>query len=394
VTIANTGTDTEPNNSCQAAQDVGNVSEPFVLDGNLDSSQAPDIDFFQFTGTPGLSVTVDHEGQDTGSGTLSDPLLGFFDSNCNLVAFNDDTVGLNSQLVITVPQDGVFIFAATSYPDFGFTGGGNGSYQLTVTPIQTISSISGRVADFQTGSPLRGDAAPFAFVQLIRCGGFGCFYVTGQPTGSDGRFHFTGDSNGAPLPVGDYMLVLSASQYLTSQVGPFTVGEGEDRDIGEIRLTSYPVRFSDVQYCTLPSKGGTCEFSVKITNGLPSRLSGRVWSLIDGYNIGSPANSTTFQPGITRDIRLDPGKSSTLRFQFHVPGSVADGATICARVFVGQNPDPQFNTVGHHYLFCLVKGSTGFTLLTQQETQTLLRTMQIQELNELTTPGTPGGKQK
>lgn len=386
--VAASGTELEPNNSCQTAQDVGEPPYPFTLSGELDSSSAPDVDFYRFTGTPGVSVTIDLEGQATGMGTLPDPYLGFFDSNCNLVTTNDDSNGtLNSQLVITVPADGVFVLGATLCCDSGFFGGGNGTYQLTVAPVQTINSISGLVADFQTGRPLRGDAEPFAFVQLIRCTDTACFYMAGQPVGSDGRFRFTRDFNGAPLPVGNYRLELFATQYFFSQAGPFTVGEGEEFDVGEIRLTSFPVRFSSVNACTVPSNGGTCEFSVKITNGLPSRLSGRVWSVVDGFNLGSPANATTFQTGSTRDLRLDPGKSATVRFQFHVPGSVADGATICSRVYVGQNPDAQYNTVGLSYVFCIVKDSTGFTVLSDLEAQTFLQSQQILQLNTLQTPG-------
>lgn len=386
--VAASGTELEPNNSCQTAQDVGEPPYPFTLSGELDSSSAPDVDFYRFTGTPGVSVTIDLEGQATGMGTLPDPYLGFFDSNCNLVTTNDDSNGtLNSQLVITVPADGVFVLGATLCCDSGFFGGGNGTYQLTVTPVQTINSISGLVADLQTGRPLRGDAEPFAFVQLIRCTDTACFYMAGQPVGSDGRFRFTRDFNGAPLPVGNYRLELFATQYFFSQAGPFTVGEGEEFDVGEIRLTSFPVRFSSVNACTVPSNGGTCEFSVKITNGLPSRLSGRVWSVIDGFNLGSPANATTFQTGSTRDLRLDPGKSATVRFEFRVPGSVADGATICSRVYVGQNPDAQYNTVGLSYVFCIVKGSTGFTVLSDLEAQTFLQSQQILQLNTLQTPG-------
>ncbi len=380
VTAAATGTDIEPNNSCQAAQDVGAVPLPFVLDGNLDSSQTPDVDFFRLTGAPGAAVTIDLEGQSTNKGTLGDPFLGFFNSDCNLVALNDDSNSLNSRLEITIPADGVIILGATECCDSGFNGGGNGTYQLTVTPLQVIGSISGRLTDALTGKPLRGDVDPFAFVRLMQCDDFGCFDVNSQTSDSEGRFFFDRDANGALLRVGNYMAVVSADQYQTGQTDVFAVAEGENYDTGDVALTSFPVRFSDTQPCVVPVEGGLCEFSVKITNGLPTRLSGKAWSMITGSGIGSFTNFTAFQADTPNDVKLNPGKSSVLRFRFRVRGSVADGAAICATVYVGQDPNALFNTVGRGSDFCFVKGSSGFTLMSVQETQTTLQQMQIQEI--------------
>ena len=82
-------------------------------------------------------VQVDLEGANTGKGTLPDPFLGLFDSNCNLLALNDDNNGnFNSRLIFFIPPDGVFVLAATSFGDSSFTGAGafSGSYQLTIAP--------------------------------------------------------------------------------------------------------------------------------------------------------------------------------------------------------------------------------------------------------------------
>lgn len=367
ASVAETATEVEPNNSCEAAQDVGLVSGPFVMDGVLDSSQSPDVDFFRFSGTPGLPATIDLEGQSTGKGTLGDPYLGFFDSNCNLVAANDDSNSLNSRLEITIPDDGIFVLAATSCCDSGFNGGGNGSYQLTVTPVQLISSISGIITDSLSGNPLSGIEPTFAFVRLQRCEGDNCNDVNFQYAESDGNFHFDTDFSGSPLRVGNYRIAASAEQYQFGQGEIFTVGEGEAYNAGSIGLDSYPIRFSDIGVCNVPAQGGLCDFSVKITNGLPTKFSGRSWSMIDGFDIGSFTNFTSFQADIPRDITLDAGKSMILRFRFQVRGSVANGAVICATAYVGNNPNPFFNTVGLKYLFCFVKGSTGFTLMSEQQ---------------------------
>src|SRR6185503_17827938 len=111
----------------------------FTLDGSLDGSQVPgggDVDFVRFSGTPNTTVQVDLEGQATGHGTLGDPLLGFFDSGCTVIAINDDNGStLNSRLVVTIPNDGVFIMAVTGCCDFGFNQGSSGTYQLNIQAI-------------------------------------------------------------------------------------------------------------------------------------------------------------------------------------------------------------------------------------------------------------------
>jgi hypothetical protein len=387
---AATGTDIEPNNTCQAAQDLGAQPYPFVLDGALDSSQSPDVDFFRFTGTPGSLFTVDLEGQGTGKGTLIDPLLGLFDSNCNLIATDDGSGGfLNSRLEIAIPSDGVFILAATLCCDSGFFGGGNGSYQLTVTPVQFIGSITGFVTDAVTGKPVRGDQLPYAYVGLLYCTQFGCSGVNDQAAGQDGRFTFTSDYNGAPLRVGNYLVAVSADQYEPSEVEVLNVGDGEHRDLGNLPLTSYPVRFSDFVGCEIPSEGGLCEFSVKITNGLSRRFSGKAWSMIHADGTGALINFTHFQTDSPLDVSLDPGKSRTLRFRFRVREPVADGALICGTVFVGQNPSAQFTTLGRADLFCAVKGSNGFTLMSAQDMHSHMQQMQTLEAAPTTIPSLP-----
>jgi hypothetical protein len=376
VTVDSTITETEPNNSCQTAQDIGAVSLPVVLDGNLDETLQPDIDFFRFSGAAGTLITIDHEGQATGKGTLENPLLGVFDSNCNFLGFNDDWQSLNSHLEMAIPEDGSLILAATAFPDFGFTGGGSGSYQMTVAPVQVISSIRGRVTDAISSVPLRGDEAPFAFVRLLQCEDFGCVEINVQATDSEGRFLFESDANGVPLPVGSYQVLASGDQYQPNQTDIFAVGEGENHDAGDIALTSFPVRFSDIQPCVVPTSGGVCDFSVKITNGLSVRLSGKAWSLVNGSGIGSFTDFTVFQTATPRELRLDAGKTGILRFRFRVGGSVADGATICTQVFVGQGKDAYFHTVGTAQLFCFTKGPGGFTLLSEREAQEAFRELQ------------------
>ena len=154
------GPDVEPNSTCSTAQDFGAIALPFSLDGSLDGFPLPsgDVDFLRFTGTPNTAVRVDLEGQATGKGTLSDPVLGFFDSGCNVIAISDDNGStVNSRLVVTIPSDGVYIMAATGYPDFGFAQGGTGTYQLNIQAILPPSND-----DFDNATLI--DALPFSDV--------------------------------------------------------------------------------------------------------------------------------------------------------------------------------------------------------------------------------------
>jgi hypothetical protein len=352
----------EPNHPCPTAQNFGAVALPFTVDGSLDSTfESLDVDFFKFTGTPGASVMVDLAGAPTGQGTLGDPFLGFFDSACNLIAFNDDYQSLNSRLVLTIPADGVFILAATTCCDSGFFGGGVGTYQMTLTPMVTIRSISGRVVNAVTGDLLPGDTDPFAFVRLLRCGEFGCFDMNSPPADSEGRFRFVNDFGGQPLDVGTYQVVAFANEYQQGQTDPLVVADGEDRDVGDIPLQPFPVLISEIQPCgDLPPKGGTCSYSVRITNRLGTDFDGAAWSLVDSGGIGSFTDFTKFQTANPQQMALRSEASIVVQFAFNVPNTVRDGTYICPQVFVGQDRlHPFFNTVGQRDLFCIFKGFPG-----------------------------------
>jgi len=331
---------------------------------------------------------VDLEGETTAKGTLPDPLLGFFNSSCNLIAFNDDSgIGFNSRLVFTIPADGVFILAASSFFDFNFIGDhfSSGSYQLTITPSPPlIGSISGRVIDALTGEPLQGNAPPFASAILLQCLESECFsteFMNSQPADSDGQFQFSSDFAGVPLIAGTYKVEAFADQYQAGQTDPFNVGEGEDKDVGDIPLTPFFVQFSEVQPCSnLSPLGGTCNYSVRVRNNSSTRLDGAVWSLVNSFGIGSFVDFTIFQTGklgpqspTPQKVALTPGDSKVFQFAFQVPGTVTDGVFICTESFVGQDPDPSFNTVGQRFLFCISKGVNGFTVVPEKKAREQFR---------------------
>ncbi len=231
----------EPNHPCEAAQDVGAPALPVSVFGALTPATEPqDVDFFRFALTPGELVRADLEGAPTGQGTLSDPFLGLFDSACNLLAINDDSGTLNSRLAFATPGDGIVILGVTACCDGGFNGGGEGSYRLSLSPLDAIASIGGRLVNGNTGEPLPGFEFPFASALLLRCGDFGCFEFAGfQQTDGDGRFLFTTDPSGNPLESGTYEVQASASGFETFLSGPFGVAGGEALDLGDLPLTPF-----------------------------------------------------------------------------------------------------------------------------------------------------------
>lgn len=108
----------------------------------------------------------------------------------------------------------------------------------TFTPQPPIGSISGRIVDASTSTPLSGTGEPFAHAYLYRCD-LGCGQVNDQFAGSDGQFTFTSDSSGLLLEVGTYRVEASANGYFTGQTGIFSVGQGENHDVGDVPLEVY-----------------------------------------------------------------------------------------------------------------------------------------------------------
>lgn len=357
------GEEQEPNNTCSAAQDLGAVGLPFIFSGKLDSTPAfPDVDFFKFEATPHTTLKVNLDGLEAGKGTLEDPFLGLFDSQCNLLTFNDDSADVNSQLIFTVPTDGVFILAATACCDSDFFGGGNGTYQVTMASFEVVGTISGRIIDKVSGEPLSGVASPFASVSLYRCDELDCLWVNVQSTDNQGQFQFNADDSGQPLRTGTYQLLVYGDEYELAETDAFELDEGEALEIGDILLKPFPVGFADIQPCEdLPSRGGVCRYSVKLTNRSGTALKGAAWSVVDGSEIGSLANFTLFQAGRLKKVMLEPGESKVVRFKFKVPKRAADGAYICTQVFFGKGRrNLTFKTVGNTSLFCLSKGVEDF----------------------------------
>lgn len=384
----------EPNESCLQAQDIEEFTVPFILEGSLDNSIFPDVDFYRFSATPGTPLVADLEGQATGKGTLSDPFLGLFNSNCDLLEINDDFNSPNSRLDFEVPGDGVFILAASSCCDDGFigAGGSSGTYQITISPPPpAIGSIMGRVVDAVSGQPLPGDKPPFARVDLLRCNSVdNCFeFVNSQNLDSEGQFLFDRDFSGRLLIVDNYQVRAFANEYQQAETEPFAVDEDEDFDLGDIQLIPPPIAFSDIEPCDkLLPQGGTCRYSVRINNNTSAPLRGLAWSLVDGSGLGSSLGFASFEASSGRlsssrrsvhvrrqRVFLEAFSSDVFEYQFGVPSFVRDGATFCTRLFFGLQPYPLVNTNREGFLFCVNKGVTGFEVMSASESQKLFRSL-------------------
>jgi hypothetical protein len=211
-------------------------------------------------------------------------------------------------------------------------------------------------------------------VELLYCqeaGGW-CSTIRYAWADAQGGFRFEGNDY-SPLRAGTYRVQLGADQYQRTEHEFELTGDQANIDLGNLGVKSLPVRVNLVQGCgAIPATGGTCSFTVSIVNGMTDRLHGEAWTIIQGYAIGSDVYGTTFQPEASKALNLAPGESITLPFSVFVPADVANGASICAEAFASQRPH-EFNTLGHHDLFCLSKGAAGFTTMTEDQKRNTVR---------------------
>lgn len=234
------GVDTEPNNSCPTAQDVGTQGLPYDISGNLAAFPGvPDIDFFRLSGEPGSYVLVNHRGSWNGFGTLSNPLLGAFDDACNFIALNDDFSDFDSQLVLQVPASGSYVLAATSVPDYSFAGSeSGGTYILSVKPVSVADSVSGRLISARTGAPLSGGFPTHAGAYLFTCTpAGGCDIINFSQADDNGGIFFSSRYDGQPLLAGSYQIQAFASGYENLIVESFDLADGESLSLGDLELT-------------------------------------------------------------------------------------------------------------------------------------------------------------
>lgn len=245
---------------------------------------------------------------------------------------------------------------------------------IGLVPFPRVGSIRGRLIDAVTGAPLPGYPEPYAWIELLYCDWFHCSTVRYVSVGPDGTFLIEGDAF-QPLLPGTYKIFVHADQYESAASEPFEVANREHFDLGDFAVKSFPVRIYLDQPCgPIPAAGGSCQFKMRVVNGSPSRFVGEAWSIVSGNWLGTPAGYTTFQTGNPRGISLASGASATVPLSFFVPAEVSNGAYICAEGFAALRPH-SFNTLGRHYLLCLVKGAYGFSVVPEEHKRDAVRRM-------------------
>jgi len=111
----------EPNDTLARAR---RIALPFLsADVNhiTEISGPNDVDFFRFSATAGQVIVAQLiAGQ-------IDSVLGLYDAGGTLLAVDDDSgAGVLSRIEFTIPQDGDYAVAVSTFPDFQFDGGGSG----------------------------------------------------------------------------------------------------------------------------------------------------------------------------------------------------------------------------------------------------------------------------
>ena len=128
-----------------AASTTGTVGLEAPANGIIE--HPGDVDWVAAALEAGVAYTFDMEGEPTGQGSLSDPLLALHDAAGAPVARNDDGgTGFNARLTYTPTASGRYYVAAQAY------GSATGSYTLTAT------EFGGFADDFANHAGTEGQA--------------------------------------------------------------------------------------------------------------------------------------------------------------------------------------------------------------------------------------------
>ena len=97
-----------------------------------------DVDFYRFQAQAGQAIVAEILSSQL------DTVLGFFNRDSGqLLAVDDDSgPGPLSRIQLTIPADGEYAVAVSTFPDFGFSGDGSGTgrYVLRVAPAPPVTT--------------------------------------------------------------------------------------------------------------------------------------------------------------------------------------------------------------------------------------------------------------
>ncbi len=146
-------TETEPNNTFEAAQAVGS---PVVVEGQASGN---DVDYFKFPGKKGQKIVVDAQCSRIGSGV--DPQIRVLTADRKFVASADDTAGLmtDARLTTVLPDDGDYVVEIS---DSKYQGTGRAVYRLELGPLPMVEEVYplGARRGETVGFELRGGTLP------------------------------------------------------------------------------------------------------------------------------------------------------------------------------------------------------------------------------------------
>ncbi len=254
-------------------------------------------------------------------------------------------------------------YEAATTPQFTVAGGNDYSVgDLALQPIAMIGSVSGRLVDAITGKPLSGSADTYASARLLQCDTWGCYKpVAYASPGEDGTFRFESQSPyGDGIPAGTYVVAYGADQYISGQTAQFSVGEGKSHNVGTIKVQPVPLRLLVGPDCgSIPARGGTCKYTLKLVNSQNKSMSLRIWSTVETWNPMAPSSSS-FQPQDAQKVRLRPRASQVATFSFDVPKNVAAYTSICTEFYVADDAKGfYFAATNHLYGLCVQKDASG-----------------------------------
>jgi len=364
----------EDNNTCATAQLVSSpVSASTIVSGEITEN---DVDYFTFSGDPGAWVQVDLQGATSGVGTITDTVVGAFDSQCNALMSDDDGgAGAESQMLMKIPDDGVLTIAAAGFPDYSFTGSPSalGTYQLTVAP-PSGDILVGTITVGKNGA-LPSDAYPS--LALLRCADSSqtlCTDYAGAygSVNSDGSYSISL----ADLEAGDYQLQVSASGFARAYSDHIQVTSGVGTIEQNVRLKALKITFSNATTCLQPAPGAACPFSFTVTNNNSSDMTIKLWAYASFTQSGGENAVTDFAYGVDgtpnpTKLTLAAGASQDLSMPTQL-GDMPSGAVGYVEVFASKKGD-QAQTVGLESGFGIAVTEDGQTTLVQGAQANLLR---------------------
>jgi hypothetical protein len=344
IQVAEAGTisEVEPNSSCSELQQLGklDISTQTVAA----SVDAGDVDFFQFSGTPGNSVSLTVRAESSDGGTLPDPILGVFDKSCYYPDVIDDVNGADPSTKLIVPDSGIVIVAVGAYPDFSFSGGGNstGSYQLDIG-IGPATMITG------VARTTHGEPQPSFSATLYRCDDADpdqtvCndYATSTYSSSADGQFVLTSTA----INPGTYQVALfpNESQQNTTYSEKFDYS-GTSVDLGTINIASNPIYFGQANvgnsgssyYAATPGETVSIRYTATNTTTTTQKLV--FWTSVMANGLEGPSYYSDFtvaQRSESETVRLGPGETRLIEHILKLPSDMGSGGSLSLHAYASQ----------------------------------------------------------